>query len=69
MANKTTRARNREGNKPQKILVGKKVLYIGMLGQTTTCPQCNRSKRKGMVSLYNDQYYCSEDCVLKVANG
>lgn len=43
--------------------LGKKAQYIGLLGARFSCPICNRSFKRGMVSEYQGKLYCSEDCV------
>jgi hypothetical protein len=65
MANAKTKHTKKIADPHARTLVGKKVMYIGDF----TCPVCGTKKRRGMLSLYKEQYYCTEDCVLRVANG
>lgn len=64
MANAKTKHTQKIKDPRARALFGKKVLYIGDF----TCPECGHKAKKTMVSLYKDTYYCSENCVLKVAN-
>lgn len=64
MANPKTKHSAKIKNPKERRLIGKKVLYIGHL----ICPGCGKAQRKGMASEYNGTYYCSENCVMKVAN-
>ncbi len=45
---------------------GKKIKYLGLGGKQVICPACGTSKKNAMVSEYNNEFYCSEDCVLTV---
>lgn len=47
--------------------LGKRVRYIGLLNAKFTCHYCSRSFKRGMVSEYKDNLYCSEDCI-KIEN-
>lgn len=70
MANKTAKHSKKIKDPNERKLVGKKVLYVGGgKGVFMQCPVCPRKIHKGMVSQHNGKFYCSEDCVLKVANG
>jgi hypothetical protein len=53
--------KNREQN--TKILLGKRVRFLGLFGATRSCSYCGTTKGKGMFSEYKEQYYCNEDCI------
>lgn len=44
-------------------LLGKKVYYIGHM----VCAGCGRIQKRGMVSEFENLFYCSESCVQKKA--
>lgn len=43
--------------------LGKKVRYIGLLNAKFVCHFCTKSFKRGMVSEYKNNLYCSEDCI------
>lgn len=62
--NKVGKVARRE-KEVQKVLLGRKVRYVGAGGAETSCTKCKIRIRNGIVSVYKDQYYCSESCVLQ----
>ena len=66
------------GKKPAKLatdakkikkLIGEKVLYVGLgKGVVNVCPQCESETSRGMVSRYDNKFFCSEICVKKAAS-
>lgn len=50
-------------SQPQKKYIGARVFYAGMIQKE--CAGCNRTWRRGMMSVYEGKDYCSEACVLK----
>lgn len=54
---------------PPKVLVGKKVQYVGLCGAVNTCPQCGRVQRRGILSSFNELLFCGEPCVLAAKAG
>lgn len=51
----------------QKKLIGTRVYYAGMIEQS--CQECGRSWRRGMCSVFQGQYFCTEGCVIKSNKG
>lgn len=45
-----------------RVMMGKKIRYIGVGGTLFRC-SCGRTIKRGMVSEYQEQLYCSEDCI------
>lgn len=54
----------RESNR---ALLGEKFLYIGN-GSKNKCHSCQRGSRRGMVSKYKGNWFCSENCVVAFSN-
>jgi hypothetical protein len=46
-------------------VLGKKALYIGVLGARFHCKTCGRTYKKGMILEYQNNRYCSETCIRK----
>lgn len=59
MGNATTKHSQKIQDPNARKLLGKKVYYIGNM----VCSACGRVQKRGMVSEYQGQYYCSESCV------
>ena len=51
-------------DKKAKALLGKRVRFIGM-GRNVfkACNFCGIKRRNAMFSMYEDKYYCNEDCI------
>jgi hypothetical protein len=52
--------------KTQKVLSGKPIMYIGILGTAFSCPVCNREVIRGILYEENSVNYCSRGCVESV---
>ena len=49
--------------KAQKVLLGKPVKYIGILGTAFSCPICSREVIRGILYEDNSMTFCSRGCV------
>lgn len=47
----------------EKVLLGKSVMYIGMGGQSFSCPSCDRTFSRGMLYEHSGKYFCSRNCI------
>lgn len=54
--------KKRRRKQEQRELLGEKVQYIGV-GVKFECEQCSLSRGKGMISVYKNKRFCSEQCV------
>lgn len=43
--------------------IGKRVRYIGLGNSKFVCRWCSRSFSRGMISEYQDERFCNEDCI------
>lgn len=46
-----------------KVLPGKAVKYIGVLGKRFTCPTCGRSGSRMIIWEHEGESYCSRRCI------
>ena len=46
-----------------KNLPGKAVLYIGLAGESMSCPSCGKKVTKAIVWDYEGKNYCSRGCI------
>lgn len=49
--------------KSQKVLLGKAVMYIGILGTAFSCPICSREIIRGILYEDNSVTFCSRRCL------
>lgn len=47
----------------KKELLGKAVMYYGLLTKGFTCPSCNRTLIKGIIYEHNGGSYCTRTCI------
>lgn len=57
-------ARRNKVRQEQRELLGQKVKYIGIGGMKFKCEQCSLTRSKGMISVYEEMRFCSEQCVV-----
>ena len=50
----------------QRARLGTRTMYAGMV--ETSCKTCGARQRKGMVSVYKGERFCSEACVVEYAD-
>jgi hypothetical protein len=66
MAGKKPAKRNVTNTKEAKVeLLGKAVMYYGLLTEGFTCPSCNRTLIKGIIYEHNGGSYCTRSCIPK----
>jgi hypothetical protein len=63
MATKASKRLNAELGIKEKEILGKPAKFIGILGESFTCPTCSRNLKTGIIYNHNNILYCSRNCI------